>query len=112
LGVAFFLTLSQTCEIKIFQSDLAQSWIPRVAIFNADFRGNTSDGVRQAASTGLAGAYGYTLHSQDDKVPGLFSFHFDRYNRNSGLAGAIGHGGYDWIGGHLGHPCLDPAWHH
>ena len=45
-------------------------------------------------------------------LPGEYSFHFDRFNRNSGLAGAIGHGLYDWIGGTLfGHPCLDPAWH-
>ena len=104
IGGHFNLNLDDT---QVLQFSVADQ-----AIFNADFRGNNSDGVRQAGSTGLAGAYGYTLHSQDDKVPDLFSFHFDRYNRNSGLAGAIGHAGYDWIGGHLGHPCLDPAWHH
>ena len=79
--------------------------------FSADFAGTGSDGVRQYASTGLAAALGYTLHSQNGKIPDEYSFHFDRFNRNSGLAGAIGHGVWDWAGGHIGHPCLDPAWH-
>jgi RHS repeat-associated protein len=84
--------------------------------FNSDFTGGDvptpGDGVRQAASTGLAASGGYTLHSQYGKAgPTDYSFHFDRFNRNSGLAGAIGHGIWDWAGGHIGHPCLDPAWH-
>lgn len=28
------------------------------------------------------------------------------------VVGTFGHGGYDFVFGHIGHPCLDPAWHH
>jgi RHS repeat-associated protein len=98
-------------NLNIPDSQVAQFSTADQTAFASDFAGTSSDGVRQAASTGLAATLGYTLHSQNGKIPGDYSFHFDRFNRNSGLAGAVGHGVYDWLGGHLGHPCLDPAWH-
>ena len=69
--------------------------------------GLASDGVRQPAVTGQALALGYFLHSQEGKPkdPSNYSFHFDRFDYG------VVHGVYDGLGGHLGHPCLDPAWH-
>ncbi len=86
------------------------------AAFVTDFAGTSSDGVRQQATTGLAAAGGYWLHSQVGKndpgiTPGEYSFHFDRFNGQYAPSGTILHGVYDVLGGHLGHPCLDPAWH-
>jgi hypothetical protein len=86
--------------------------------FASDFATNgPGDGVRQAATTGLAATLGYSLHSQVGKrdpgvQAGTFSFHFDRYSGTSFPIGTLGHFDYDVIGGHVGHPCLDPAWHH
>ena len=88
------------------------------AIFARDFAPDGQrDGIRQAASTGLAAALGHSLHSQVGKqdpgiLPGEYSFHFDRFNGKNFPIGTIGHGLYDVLGGHLGNPCLDPAWHH
>ncbi len=81
--------------------------------FASDFAMGPGDGVRQPAATGLAAALGYTLHSQvGNFAPGEYSFHFDTFNPYSGYGlGAVGHGVIDVLGGHLGHPCLDPAWH-
>jgi hypothetical protein len=59
--------------------------------------------------SGLAAANGYTLHSQNGKITGDYSFHIDRFNPQD-LVGIIGHGAYNCLGGLLGHPCLDPAW--
>jgi hypothetical protein len=79
--------------------------------FDKAFMGTGRDGVRRAATTGLAASLHYTLHSQDNKIAlGEFSFHFDRFNRNSVPFGTIGHGVWDWGVGSVGHPCLDPAW--
>ena len=92
--------------------------------FYTDFAGNGagSDGVRRQASTGLAAAGGYTLHAQLGKnQPGIapddYSFHFDRYNRNSGLAvvgsycvsSGVGAGGECWDSDGLPPP-VDSPW--
>jgi hypothetical protein len=101
IGGHFNLTISAS-QIAAFSTSDQQT-------FSADFWGGTGDGVRQAATTGLAGADGYTLHSHGG-VNAPYSFHFDRFNPQD-LAGLVGHGVWDVLGGHLGHPCLDPAWH-
>jgi len=105
-------------NLNIFGSQIADFSPADQRYFYDDFagKGAGTDGVRQAASTGLAAALGYTLHSQLQKNdPGIqqgeYSFHFDRFNPNNGLAGGIGHGVWDGLYGTLFHPCLDPAWH-
>jgi RHS repeat-associated protein len=100
IGGHFNLTIS-AIQIAAFSTSDQQT-------FSSDFWGGTNDGTRQAASTGLALAGGYTLHSHGG-VNSPYSFHFDRFNPQD-LVGLVGHGVYDVLGGHLGHPCLDPAW--
>jgi RHS repeat-associated protein len=101
IGGHFNLTIS-AIQIAAFSAIDQQT-------FSSDFWGGTNDGTRQGASTGLALAGGYTLHSHGG-VNSPYSFHFDRFNPQD-LVGFVGHGVYDVLGGHLGHPCLDPAWH-
>jgi hypothetical protein len=98
-------------NFDISDSQIAALSATDAAFFSSIFAGTTSDGVRQPASTGLAAAGNYTLHSHDDDTPNNYSFHFDRFNPLSDVSGLVGHGVYDVLGGHLGHPCLDPAWH-
>ena len=100
IGGHFNLTIS-AIQIAAFSTSDQQT-------FSSDFWGGTNDGTRQAASTGLALAGGYTIHSHGG-VNSPYSFHFDRFNPQD-LVGLVGHGVYDVLGGHLGHPCLDPAW--
>ena len=105
-------------NLNILAGQIADFTAKDQGLFRSDFAGTGppgSAGVRRTAVTGLAAGI-YTLHSQLQKpdpgiLPGEYSFHFDRFNRNSIPVGTILHGVYDWIGGHLGHPCLDPAWH-
>ncbi len=71
--------------------------------------GGFIDGTRQYANLAEGN---YTLHSKQN-VGGSFDFHFDIYNPLSGNPlDAIGHLFGDVIGGHIGSPCLDPAWQH
>lgn len=102
IGGHFNLTIS-AAQIADFSTSDRQT-------FALDFWGGSSDGIRQAASTGLAAAGNYWLHSHGG-VNAPYSFHFDRFNPLWDVSGLVGHGVYDVLGGHLGHPCLDPAWH-
>lgn len=101
IGGHFNLNLT-TQQISQFSASDQQA-------FASDFSGTSSDGVRQDASTGLAAQLGFSLHSQLNKIPGDYSFHFDRFNPQD-VIGIGGHAGWDVFRGHLGHPCLDPAW--
>ena len=65
--------------------------------------------TRQPAVTGY-NASGYTLHSGFVEKNGIYHFHFDTFNPLYDLAGLLGHFAWDGVGGHIGHPCLDPAW--
>ena len=89
-------------------------------IFSLDFAGTSTDGVRQEASTGLAAAGGYWLHSQLGKpdpgvAPGVapdeYSVYFDRFNGTYFPSGTILHAIWDVGWGSIGHHCLEPAWH-
>jgi hypothetical protein len=105
-------------NLNLTPDQIAQFSDADQAAFASDFAPNgAGDGVRQAAGTGLAAAMGYFLHSQVSKndpgiVAGEYSFHFDRFSGTNFPVGTAGHFFYDVLGGHLGHPCLDPAWHH
>jgi hypothetical protein len=80
------------------------------SLFQAAF-GGTFDGTRQSAVYGNAAQGNYTLHSKLHNKDGYFGFHFDTYNPLSNIPiGLIQHLFGDVIGGHIGTPCLDPAW--
>lgn len=91
-------------------------------VFQSDFAGSTSDGVRQPAVTGLAGLVGDTLHSELGPSRTDYAFHFDVFDPLSYfhggvswwhvLIGPFGHLGHDVIYGSLFSPCLDPAWNY
>ena len=51
-----------------------------------------------------------TMHSDLWGPQGVFDFHFNLFNPKQDLVGLIGHLFGDVIGGHIGQPCLDPAW--
>jgi len=51
-----------------------------------------------------------TMHSDLWKNQQLFDFHFDLFNPKKDVVGLVGHLFGDVIGGHIGTPCLDPAW--
>ncbi len=74
------------------------------------------DGVRQDAVYGNPAQGNYTLHSHGKLQSSgslrmrNFNAHFDIYNPWKDVVGTIGHLFGDVIGGHLGKPCLDPAW--
>jgi len=79
-------------------------------IFNSLF-GGTHDGTRQDAVYGNAAQGNFTLHSKDQtRQYGSFTFHFDLYNGMNLPIGTIQHFYGDVFVGHLGTPCLDPAW--
>jgi hypothetical protein len=74
--------------------------------------GGRIDGTRQQAVYGNAAQGNYTLHSKQhgNNSNGYFSAHFDIFNPWSDVVSAIGHLFGDVFAGHLGSPCLDPAW--
>jgi hypothetical protein len=79
-------------------------------IFLAAF-GGSLDGTRQDTVYGTGAQGNYTLHSKE--ADGWLNFHFDIYNPLSGNPiNLVGHLFGDVIGGHIGSPCLDPAWRH
>ncbi len=70
--------------------------------------GGYLDGTRQDAVFGGAADHGYTLHSKQQGR--VFDYHFDIYNPTSGPVGLVKHFFVEVINGHVGSPCLDPAW--
>jgi hypothetical protein len=80
------------------------------AEFQSDFNGN-GDGTRQKTIVGTnPNVLNYYLHSKNDSsVSGQEDVHLDRWSGQNATLPL--HGVYDVLGGHLGHPCLDPAWH-
>jgi len=72
--------------------------------------GGRFDGTRQPAVYGDAKQGDYTLHSHENRKKGYYNAHFDIYNPKRDVVSAIGHLFGDVFGGHLGSPCLDPAW--
>jgi hypothetical protein len=74
--------------------------------------GGYIDGTRQPALYGNAAQGDYTLHSKQHGRgnSGYFNAHFDIFNWKTDVVGAIGHLFGDVFAGHMGSPCLDPAW--
>ena len=73
--------------------------------------GNSFSGVRQDAVYGNAAEGNYPLHSrQNGGNSGYYNLHFDTYDPTKDVVGAIGHLFGDVFAGHIGTPCLDPAW--
>ena len=83
---------------------------PDYASFGAAFGGRI-DGTRQPAVYGNAAQGNYTLHSKQhgNNSSGSYSAHFDKYNPGD-VVGTIQHFFGDVFAGHIGSPCLDPAW--
>jgi RHS repeat-associated protein len=73
--------------------------------------GGSIDGTRQPAVFGNPAQSNYTLHSKEIGNNSTFQFHFDKYNPFSfGTFGLVKHFFAEVLGGHIGTPCLDPAW--
>jgi hypothetical protein len=77
--------------------------------------GGWFDGTRIPAVYGNTAQGNYTLHSKrhhgKDGAPNYYGVHFDIFNPLSNIpVGSIQHLFGDVIGGHIGTPCLDPAW--
>jgi RHS repeat-associated protein len=70
--------------------------------FQADFSGAIFGQRRDAGAV--------TMHSDEWKKQQVFDFHFDLFNPKKDVIDLIGHLFGDVIGGHIGKPCLDPAW--
>jgi RHS repeat-associated protein len=71
--------------------------------------GKGTAGSHRDAVYGKAAVGHYTMHSHGE--PGAqYNFHFDMFNPLKDVVSTIGHLFGDVLGGHLGVPCLDPAW--
>jgi hypothetical protein len=73
------------------------------------FEGTTFDGVRQGPVPTTDPNHSYWLHSKP-AAGNMLDVHFDRFNLWNDVVGAAGHFGVDYLWGHLGTHCLDPAW--
>jgi hypothetical protein len=99
-------------NLDLSTAGLIQALGSGYSAFAAAF-GGFVDGTRQAAVYGNAAQGNYTLHSKQygNQTSGYYGVHFDRFNPLSNIPiGTIQHLFGDVIAGHIGTPCLDPAW--
>jgi hypothetical protein len=108
--LAFFVGGHFDLDVSLdaIAGDLGGFGTPADTRFLQLFEGKTFDGVRQGPVTTTDPGHSYWLHS---KPAGLnLDFHFDRYNVWKFPKGTLLHGAVDYLWGHLGTHCLDPAW--